>query len=52
VRATAARSRRQRRSTRRSRYAELRVIANADHVGNMERPQDFSNEIRRFAGSN
>jgi pimeloyl-ACP methyl ester carboxylesterase len=32
--------------------AELRVIANAGHVSNMERPEVFSEHVRRFARSN
>jgi pimeloyl-ACP methyl ester carboxylesterase len=32
--------------------AELRVIANAGHVSNMERPEEFSAHVRRFARSN
>jgi pimeloyl-ACP methyl ester carboxylesterase len=32
--------------------AELRVIANAGHVSNMERPEEFSEHVGRFARSN
>jgi pimeloyl-ACP methyl ester carboxylesterase len=32
--------------------ATLRVIANAGHVSNMERPQEFTALVRRFARSN
>ncbi len=31
--------------------AELRVIANAGHLSNMERPEEFSAHVRRFARS-
>ena len=31
---------------------DLRVIANAGHVSNMERPQEFTALVRGFAGSN
>jgi pimeloyl-ACP methyl ester carboxylesterase len=33
-------------------HAQLRVIPNAGHVSNMERPADFNSEVRRFARSN
>jgi pimeloyl-ACP methyl ester carboxylesterase len=32
-------------------HAQLRVIPDAGHVSNMERPEDFSSEVRRFARS-
>ena len=32
--------------------AKLKVIANAGHVSNMERPEEFSALVRRFARSN
>jgi pimeloyl-ACP methyl ester carboxylesterase len=32
--------------------AELRVIENAGHVSNMERPEEFTAHVRRFARSN
>ena len=32
--------------------AELRVIENAGHVSNMERPEEFNTHVRRFARSN
>jgi pimeloyl-ACP methyl ester carboxylesterase len=33
-------------------HAQLHVIPNAGHVSNMERPAEFSSEVRRFARSN
>jgi pimeloyl-ACP methyl ester carboxylesterase len=33
-------------------HAELRVIANAGHVSNMEQPKEFNAEVRRFCLSN
>jgi len=32
--------------------AELAIIANAGHVSNMEQPEDFNAQVRRFCQSN